>query len=180
MPRGATPLAMLRRKSEKEIRELSDLLAILWDNISRQGPSYEENKISQHLTELYEREEIMWRQHSRVQWLAEGDKNTCFFHLRASQIKKINRITRLTRPNGGVTQDDQEMADLTSTFYEDLYISEGVTNMGEVINVIPVKVTEQMNMDLLKPFEEHEFKTALFQMFPTKAPGPDGFPTHFF
>jgi hypothetical protein len=54
------------------------------------------------------------------------------------------------------------MADLTSTFYEDLYSSKGVTNMGEVINVIPVKVTEQMNMDLLKPFEEHEFKTALF------------------
>src|SRR4051794_39293344 len=37
-----------------------------------------------------------------------------------------------------------------------------------------------MNDALLKPFEEGEVKTTLFQMFPTKAPGPNGFPAHFF
>lgn len=30
------------------------------------------------------------------------------------------------------------------------------------------------------PFGKEEVKKALFQMFPTKAPGPDGFPTYFF
>jgi hypothetical protein len=37
-----------------------------------------------------------------------------------------------------------------------------------------------MNVSLLKPFEGKEVKEVLFQMFPTKAPGPDGYPTHFF
>ena len=37
-----------------------------------------------------------------------------------------------------------------------------------------------MNDMLLTPFDSKEVKEALFQMFSTKAPGPDGFPAHFF
>jgi hypothetical protein len=37
-----------------------------------------------------------------------------------------------------------------------------------------------MNANLVAHFEEKEVKTTFFQMFPTKAPGPDGFPAHFF
>jgi len=52
--------------------------------------------------------------------------------------------------------------------------------MDIVLNTVPTKVTAQMNDQLLAPFEEKEVKEALFQMFPTKAPGPDGLPAHFF
>jgi hypothetical protein len=37
-----------------------------------------------------------------------------------------------------------------------------------------------MNGMLLAPYTMLEVKNALFQMFPTKAAGPDGFPAHFF
>jgi hypothetical protein len=83
-------------------------------------------------------------------------------------------------PYGVFTVDEQEMLGQTSSFYEDLYRSEGLTNLAEVINVILVKVMEEMNSALLDPFDESKVKTVLFQMFPTKAPGPDGFPVHFF
>jgi hypothetical protein len=79
-----------------------------------------------------------------------------------------------------LTVEEGEMADMTRAFYEQLYQTEGISNLGEVIDVIPVKVTSVMNDSLLKPFNEEEVKNALFQMFPTKAPGPDGFPAHFF
>jgi hypothetical protein len=72
------------------------------------------------------------------------------------------------------------MAALTRDLYADLYRSEGVSWMEEVLEVVPIKVTLQMNDQLLIPFAEKEVKEALFQMFPTKAPGSDGYPAHFF
>ncbi|KAK1697051.1 hypothetical protein QYE76_013748 [Lolium multiflorum] len=165
---------------QKEIRELEFRLGVLQSSTDRQGPSEEESRVVERLAALYQREETMWRQRSRVQWLAEGDKNTRFFHLRASQRKKKNRVARLMKPDGSTTEDDGEMAQLTGEFYADLYRSEGVSNMEEVIDVIPHKVTAQMNDTLLKPIKGEEVKSALFQMFPTKAPGPDGYPAHFF
>jgi hypothetical protein len=79
-----------------------------------------------------------------------------------------------------IVHDEQEMTNLTRDFYNNLYLSEGVHHMGEVIQVTPTKVTEGMNEVLLRPIKEEEVKSVLFQMFPTKAPRPDGFPAYFF
>ena len=37
-----------------------------------------------------------------------------------------------------------------------------------------------MNQRLMSEYSREEIKTVLFQMAPTKAPGSDGFPAHFF
>jgi len=113
-------------------------------------------------------------------WLAEGDNNTRFFHLRASQRKKRNTITRLRKVDGQFTEDEGEIAEIISSFYKDLYRSKGTEDMEHVLQTVPRKVSADMNDALLESFTNEEVKRALFQMFPTKAPGPDGFPAHFF
>jgi hypothetical protein len=65
-------------------------------------------------------------------------------------------------------------------FYKALYTLEGTRSVDEVLDTVPVKVTAEMNSQLLAPFDTGEVKAALFQMFPTKAPVPDGYPAHFF
>ncbi|XP_073363635.1 uncharacterized protein [Aegilops tauschii subsp. strangulata] len=63
---------------------------------------------------------------------------------------------------------------------KDLYMSEGLHDMERVLETVPTKVTQAMNEILSAPYTQKEVKPTLFQMYPIKAPGSDGYPAHFF
>jgi hypothetical protein len=65
-------------------------------------------------------------------------------------------------------------------FYQNLYTSHGYRHMHELIDLVPVKVSNEMNEDLTRAFTADEVSKALFQMAPSKAPGIDGFTAGFF
>uniref|UniRef100_A0A2N9G1X1 DUF4283 domain-containing protein n=1 Tax=Fagus sylvatica TaxID=28930 RepID=A0A2N9G1X1_FAGSY len=67
--------------------------------------SGEVNVLRREVNVLAEKEEIFWRQRSRVSWLKEGDRNTKFYHACASQRKKANQISGL-RDDQAVLQID--------------------------------------------------------------------------
>ena len=164
----------------QELRSLRHQLATLRAVPGRVGPSEEEKRVQDRMIEVSLAEEIMMRQRSRIKWLTEGDKNTEFFQKKASARRAKNKIIQLQKEDGSLTSDLEEMAQMANNFYLNLYASEGTIGMEEVLSHIPVKVDDQMNSMLNTPYKKEEVKSALFQMFPTKAPGPDGFPAHFF
>ena len=46
--------------------------------------------------------------------------------------------------------------------------------MDECLNIAPQRITTDMKEELSRPYSVEEVKVALFQMGPTKVPGPDG------
>jgi hypothetical protein len=99
--------------------------------------------VEKRLHELYEREEVMYRQRSRVEWLKAGDRNTRYFHNRASHRRRKNTVRALRDGDGGWCTTDDSMRQLALAFYRNLYTSEGsdetISNL--VLDKIPSSVT---------------------------------------
>lgn len=122
---------------KKEIKLLKRQLDQLRGDPLRTGPSHVELKINERLIEMYNRKELMWRQRARIQWLSAGDKNTRFFHLRASLRRKKNMIKALQNSMGAIIVDPDELKAMANSFYQALYSSEGVENMDAVLDHVP-------------------------------------------
>ena len=123
------------------------------------------------LREALHQEEVWLRQRSRVPWLREGDRNTSYFQAQAAQRKRINRIQGLCRSDGSVCVNEEEEKIDVQSFYHNLYESQGFRDSTELLDHVPAKVTEDMNLELTKPYTAGEVRTALFQMAPSKARG---------
>jgi hypothetical protein len=100
--------------------------------------------------------------------------------MRANQRKKKNRVEELQKEDETIVKDEDELGSMSSDFFKNLYTSEGVQGMEDVLDVVPARVSAEMRTMLDAPFDVAEVKRALFEKFPTKAPGPEGFLAHFF
>ena len=138
------------------------------------------NVIRKEINELLDSEEIMWQQRAKVQWLGLGDRNTKYFHTRASDRRRRNTINSIMDENGNWHDSMDGIAEVAVSYFKSLYSTSFPTRISEVIDTIPTKVTEDMNQRLIQEFTRKEVEAALNQMHPTKAPGPDGMSAIFF
>ena len=138
------------------------------------------NQLRKEINDLLDSEETIWRQRSKVHWYKEGDKNTKFFHARASERRKKNSILGLWNEDGVWCESKESITTTIIAYFEKIYTTSSPTGINEVTNAIPRRVTNEMNSKLTKTFTSEEVLKALQQLHPTKAPGPDGTSAIFF
>ena len=76
--------------------------------------------------------------------------------------------------------DQDSIARVTISYFKEIYTTSSSNQFEQVTDLIPVKVTDEMNMELTRGFTKEEVVIALKQMHPTKSPGPDGMSALFF
>ncbi|KAK7362868.1 hypothetical protein VNO77_04993 [Canavalia gladiata] len=137
-------------------------------------------RLTFELEDLLRKDELCWRQRSRVIWLQEGDKNTKFFHPKASDGQKENQITKMKNGNNAWVHGEEEISKLFQLYYVDLFTSSTMPNSDYITKVVKGRITPYMVEALHIPFKAEEVHFASRQMHPLKAQGLDGLPPLFY
>ena len=143
--------------------------------LSMRGGSHEQVRILRgEVHDLMVKEDVMWHQRARVEWLKNGDLNTSYFHSRATQRNKKNFISKLVLEDNTVVEDEKMIGEAMVNYFRHIFTSTTPSEFEPILQGIEPKITHGMNADLIRDFTALEVEQALKQMKPLTAPGPDG------
>ena len=136
--------------------------------------------LRRELNELLDEEELYWGQRAKAHWLKEGDRNKKIFHAHASERRKQNTIMGIWDEHSRWCEEKESIAQAAIDYFENIYTTTCPTQVEDVAAAIPTRVFEDMNESLTQVFTREEVATALKQIHPTKALGPDGMSAIFY
>ncbi|BFG40545.1 hypothetical protein CerSpe_268190 [Prunus speciosa] len=135
-------------QTQKEIVDIRNKLGALWNQLPSTNGFEAQKLLMERLDSLLYREEIYWRQRSRVSWLKMGDRNTGFFHQHASNRRRQNLLKGL-RDAGGIWHDDPIGIQATVIdYFKNIFATQGddPRAIQGILDVVDPKVTSEMNM----------------------------------
>ncbi|KAF3952834.1 hypothetical protein CMV_021655 [Castanea mollissima] len=160
-------------KVKKQIREKPKLLERTEFKAALEA-DYEAVRILRlEVNFLPAKESLMWQQWAQALHLKFGDSNTRFFHNKASQRFRCNRIVGLLDDTNSWCTDYSQIVDIIVGFYKSLFTSARPADANTILEVIQPLVTEDMNINLTREFTKQKIDLALKDMAPLKTPGPD-------
>jgi hypothetical protein len=173
---GHTLFGTLPRKIKQAQEELMTLNQIHGTtDLSQQIKEKE-----QELDMLLDGEEMWWKQRSRADWLQHGDKNTRFFHMKAIQRRKRNKISEIKDNQGTVWTDSADIERVLMDHFRTLFTKQDTQQIAQTVEVVKDRLNHDMKEHLSTNFTEEEVYKAIKDMKSMAAPGPDGLPALFY
>lgn len=126
------------------------------------------------------KEDCLWHQRSRVDWLKSGDLKTSYFHNRATQRNRRNFISKLILEDGSVVDGDRKIGEALVDYFKQIFTSTSPLSFEQILQGIDIKVTPSMNAKLTRDYTAEEVEHTLKQMKPLTALGPNGMSQIFF
>ena len=112
--------------------------------------------------------------------MVSGDKNTSYFHNRATQRFRRNNNLELRPLDGSLVSSNENVSTLIVEYFQLLFTSSNPSDIKEVVQHTNRRGDDTMNAELISEFTKAEVEVALKQMALLKAPGPDGMLPIFF
>ena len=134
--------------SKNKIREKHQLLQELASH-NRTENLHEIRRVKEEINSMLYNEELQWHQRSRSIWLQAGDKNTKFFHQRASQRREKNNISGVFDGGGHWHETKEGIAREAEYYFLELFRSSNLSTIEPMVEDVDSVVTPVMNQHLL-------------------------------
>ena len=144
------------------------------------GNNFRVRQIKKDIEVLQDREATMWAQRSRVLWTNQGDKNSKYFHCCATKRFRKNTMEGIRDEEGVWRTTQEEVGEVMVDYYKSLFTSIEGSVPASMLECVPTVIDEEMNSAPCKEFEACEVISALQQIAPLKASGPNGMPLLFY
>ncbi|XP_061337053.1 uncharacterized protein LOC133284091 [Gastrolobium bilobum] len=162
---GAYQLSLLYQKLVNKRGLTDDLLLYL------------DQALQKEINEVLEEEESLWFQKAKCNWIADGGRNTKFYHTTIISKRSKNKILELKDDAGNLLRDKQNIVNLILPFYNKLFLEDIPFRTWHVSSWPKL---DKQDLDYLSATKNHrDIHKTFFKMGALKVPVSNGFPAFF-
>ncbi|TXG53848.1 hypothetical protein EZV62_019104 [Acer yangbiense] len=144
----------------------------LYKSCEKDGVMAVIKELEKTVEELLDCEELFWKQRSRADWLEVGDRNSKFFHARASARKKKKSTHMLYNNEGRIEDTNEGMARVIQDYFHSLFQSSNPfpTDISKASECISSCFNQTQREELNMAFIEKDVSLSLcHQMLTSKS-----------